>query len=373
MPNRENPCDAVGCRTQPGGSTNSTRRVVSDETEAAEAAAVDESVASTSHGAGGDETEVVAPLTQPAPDLAWSHDEPETEVMAQPWRSAWGVAAVVFACLVVIAVVVAAVGYALVHTGHASSQASAPSTYAAPIQTPAPAAAPTPADPYGYVALAVSPRALTSHAARHGGTAVTDTPEHAHQIALTECRDATGNDDCVLVNDGMYHGCVGIAVAADGRWAGATGVDADSARAEATRKLGLPVWHGWEQCSNPPGVLGAGDVPSSPAAAAPLPPPPPSTVTVQAAPPPAPTAAPPPRDADRIFREGVAGIPDMHIVNWDVAEAGARSICGGFAKGMTRAQVVDEVQRNDPTFLPWQTSGMVNVALAAYCPQYEGD
>ncbi|MDV3216923.1 DUF732 domain-containing protein [Mycobacterium avium] len=100
---------------------------------------------------------------------------------------------------------------------------------------------------------------------------------------------------------------------------------------------------------------------------------PPTTVTVQAAPPPAPTVAPVPRDSDRIFREGVSGIPGMHIVNWDVAEAGARSICGGFAHGMTRAQVVDEVQRNDPTFTTWQTSGMVNVALAAYCPQYEGN
>ncbi|WP_033725573.1 DUF732 domain-containing protein [Mycobacterium avium] len=100
---------------------------------------------------------------------------------------------------------------------------------------------------------------------------------------------------------------------------------------------------------------------------------PPATVTVQAAPPPAPTVAPVPRDSDRIFREGVSGIPGMHIVNWDVAEAGARSICGGFAHGMTRAQVVDEVQRNDPTFTTWQTSGMVNVALAAYCPQYEGN
>lgn len=98
------------------------------------------------------------------------------------------------------------------------------------------------------------------------------------------------------------------------------------------------------------------------------PPPSPPTVTVQAAP----TLAPPPADADRIFREGVAGIPGLHVVNWDVAEAGARSICGGFARGMTRAQIIDEVQRDDPTFTPWQTSGMVNVALAAYCPQYEG-
>lgn len=97
---------------------------------------------------------------------------------------------------------------------------------------------------------------------------------------------------------------------------------------------------------------------------------PPATATVQAAPT---AAAPPPRDADRIFREGVAGIPDLRIVNWDVAEAGARSVCAGFAHGMTRAQVADEVQRNDPTFTPAQTSGMVNVALAAYCPQYEGN
>lgn len=103
-----------------------------------------------------------------------------------------------------------------------------------------------------------------------------------------------------------------------------------------------------------------------------VPPPPPSTVTVQAAPAPAPPAVPP-RDADQIFRQGTLGIPGLHIINWDVAEAGARSICGGFAHGMSRDQVIDSVQRNDPTFTPWQTSGMVNVALAAYCPQYEGN
>ncbi|UXA09637.1 DUF732 domain-containing protein (plasmid) [Mycobacterium sp. SMC-2] len=100
--------------------------------------------------------------------------------------------------------------------------------------------------------------------------------------------------------------------------------------------------------------------------------PPPPTVTVQAAPPAAPVAAPPP-DADQIFRQGTLGIPGIRIINWDVAEAGARSICSGFAHGMTRAQVIDAVQRNDPTFTPAQTSGMVNVALAAYCPQYEGN
>ncbi|MFP1155562.1 DUF732 domain-containing protein [Mycobacterium sherrisii] len=98
---------------------------------------------------------------------------------------------------------------------------------------------------------------------------------------------------------------------------------------------------------------------------------PPTTVTVEAPAPRPSYRVPPPPDADRIFREGVSGIPGIHVVNWDVAEAGARSICGGFANGMTRAQVIAEVQRNDPTFTPWQTSGLVNVALAAYCPQYE--
>ncbi|ORV61491.1 hypothetical protein AWC03_09855 [Mycobacterium europaeum] len=125
-----------------------------------------------------------------------------------------------------------------------------------------------------------------------------------------------------------------------------------------------------------PPIATSPPVVDTPAAAPPtvtVTPAPPVTVTVQAPPPPAPAQAPAPRDADQIFREGVSGIPGIRIINWDVAEAGARSICGGFAHGMSRSQVVDEVQRNDPTFTPWQTSGMVNVALAAYCPQYEGN
>lgn len=350
-----------------------THEAAGDETAVGPCA--DETATWDGDGAAGDETAVVPPPTEAAPELAWSYEEPATEMLPRPWRSTWVIAGAGVTCAVVIAVVVAAVGYALVKQQHGASQPPSLSMQAAPTQTAARAPAPTePADPYGYVAAAVSPRALAIHSARHGGTSVTDTPEHAHQIALSECRDATGNDDCVLVNEGMYHGCVAIAVAADGRWAGGTGTDADAASADALRRLGPPGWHVWEQCSNPPGVLPAGDLPPVPQAAAPLPPPPPSTVTVQAAPSPAPsTAAPLPRDADRIFREGVAGIPGLRIINWDIAEAGARSICGGFANGMSRAQVVDEVQRNDPTFTPAQTSGMVNVALAAYCPQYEGN
>lgn len=245
-------------------------QVVSEETETAESA--DETVAGTSHGAGGDETEVVAPATEVAPELAWSGCEDEAGLEPAPaagqsWARTCGYAALIG--VVPAGLLILIFGFPWYWFSPRSS-APAPSV-AAP--TPAPTVAALP--------------------------------------------------------------------------------PAGSAPPPAVRTLG-PV------AVPPPSTVTVTAVP-------------PATVTVQAAPPPAPTVAPVPRDSDRIFREGVSGIPGMHIVNWDVAEAGARSICGGFAHGMTRAQVVDEVQRNDPTFTTWQTSGMVNVALAAYCPQYEGN
>ncbi len=245
-------------------------QVVSEETETAESA--DETVAGTSHGAGGDETEVVPPATEVAPELAWSGCEDEAGLEPAPaagqsWARTCGYAALIG--VVPAGLLILIFGFPWYWFSPRSS-APAPSV-AAP--TPAPTVAALP--------------------------------------------------------------------------------PAGSAPPPAVRTLG-PV------AVPPPSTVTVTAVP-------------PATVTVQAAPPPAPTVAPVPRDSDRIFREGVSGIPGMHIVNWDVAEAGARSICGGFAHGMTRAQVVDEVQRNDPTFTTWQTSGMVNVALAAYCPQYEGN
>lgn len=326
----------------------------------------------TTAGPCNDETEVVAPVTEAAPDLAWSHEEPATEMLARPWRSAWVIAGVGVACAVVIALVVVGVGMAVHHDREpVHPQAGPAPTQAAPAK---------PSDDSEYVATAISPRALQRKSLHGGGfgAGAGGTQQEADNVALAECR---GNpdyaDNCVLVNGGMYHGCISVAVDTDWQtWNVGTGDDAATSESEALRRLAVPGHVVSVQCSDPPGWLTSPPPapPSSvPQAVAPLPPPAPSTVTVQAAPPSAPAAAPRPRDADRIFREGVSGIPDMHIVNWDVAEAGARSICGGFAKGMTRAQVVDEVQRNDPTFLPWQTSGMVNVALAAYCPQYEGN
>lgn len=137
----------------------------------------------------------------------------------------------------------------------------------------------------------------------------------------------------------------------------------------------LPATDATPQLAPAPAPLIPAPTPAPPTSAQPEnPPAPPPTVTITQTPAGAaqPPAAASPPDADEVFRQGVLGIPGMRIVNWDVAEAGARSICGGFAHGMTRAQIIDEVQRDDPTFTPWQTSGMVNVALAAYCPQYEG-
>lgn len=268
-------------------------QVVSEETETAESA--DETVAGTSHGAGGDETEVVPPVTEVAPELAWSACEDEAALEPAPaagrsWARTCGYAALIG--VVPAGLLILIFGFPWYWFSPRSS-APAPSV-AAP--TPAPTVAALP--------------------------------------------------------------------------------PAGSAPPPAVRTLGpvaVPPPSTVTVTAVPPATVTVQAAPS-PAAAAPLPPPaPPTTVTVQAAPPPAPTVAPVPRDSDRIFREGVSGIPGMHIVNWDVAEAGARSICGGFAHGMTRAQVVDEVQRNDPTFTTWQTSGMVNVALAAYCPQYEGN
>lgn len=317
-------------------------------------------------GPAADETEVVPPVTEAAPELAWSHEEAPTEAMPRPWRSAWVLAGIGMACAVVIALVVVGIGM-MVHRDHAPTRPQA-----APLPTRASPAKP-PVDDDEYVAMAISLRSLNNHSLTKGGFGTGDggTQERANQIALSECRSKPGYDDCMLVNSGMYHGCISLAIdnSENPRWATGSGADANVSQADAARRLGSPASVIYGQCSDPPGILKPAPASPSPQAVAPLPPPPPTTVTVQAAPPP----AVPPRDADQVFREGVSGIPGIRIINWDVAEAGARSICGGFAHGMSRDQVIDSVQRNDPTFTPWQTSGMVNVALAAYCPQYEGN
>ncbi|GAB4942942.1 hypothetical protein MAHJHV49_14890 [Mycobacterium avium subsp. hominissuis] len=71
---------------------------MSEETETAESA--DETVAGTSHGAGGDETEVVPPVTEVAPELAWSGCEDEAGLEPAPaagrsWARTCGYAALI--------------------------------------------------------------------------------------------------------------------------------------------------------------------------------------------------------------------------------------------------------------------------------------
>lgn len=275
----------------------------------------DDTVAGTSHGAGGDETEVVPPVTEGVPELAWSHDLGDDDtVWDYPTAPPWGKAR----------------------------------------------------------------------------QRVTDFfHPYADETPIDDDQDEDDDDEPIEIPDASWRASFAAAspllfvlafVAFIGMCALAASVtqpqqqSAPASHNTTPAVSTTPIAAFTPAFTTPVAATPPLDVP--PVAAPPptvtVPPPPPSTVTVQAAPAPAPPAAPP-RDADQVFREGVSGIPGIRIINWDVAEAGARSICGGFAHGMSRAQVIDSVQRNDPTFTPWQTSGMVNVALAAYCPQYEGN
>jgi hypothetical protein len=60
-------------------------------------------------GPGADETAIVPPPTQPAPELAWSHEEPD-EPLPRPWRLAWAIAGAGMFCAAVTAVLIAVFG-----------------------------------------------------------------------------------------------------------------------------------------------------------------------------------------------------------------------------------------------------------------------
>ncbi|ORB75833.1 DUF732 domain-containing protein [Mycobacterium scrofulaceum] len=80
-----------------------------------------------------------------------------------------------------------------------------------------------------------------------------------------------------------------------------------------------------------------------------------------------PAAAP---DPDTVFRNLVHGIPGITVTNWDITQAGAHRVCGYLRAGHSRDEAVQQVLANDPTFTPWQASAMVNASTTAYCPQY---
>ncbi|WP_225342789.1 DUF732 domain-containing protein [Mycobacterium avium] len=114
-----------------------------------------------------------------------------------------------------------------------------------------------------------------------------------------------------------------------------------------------------------PTVAAAPPPPTVPVTAAPQPAPPaPAPVAAEPTPPP-PAAAPNP---DQLFRRLVLQISGMHVGNWGIAEAAAHRVCGYLEAGHSRDEATQQVLANDPTFTPWQASGMVNASTAAYCP-----
>jgi hypothetical protein len=205
--------------------------------------------AGTSHGAGEAETEFVPPATEAAPGHAWSVEEPVTEALSRPWRSAWVIAGIGVLCAVVVAFAIFGI-FALVR--HDVPPTTPTHSASAPAPGPPQAARP---DDDEFVAVAISPRAIGGLRPL-GGFGTSGTQDKATQIALNECRATAGNDDCLAVNAGMFHGCVGYAIDSSERsWAGGSGVDADAARADALSRLGTPASSSFVQCSDPPGIL----------------------------------------------------------------------------------------------------------------------
>jgi hypothetical protein len=60
----------------------------------------------------------------------------------------------------------------------------------------------------------------------------------------------------LLVNAGMFHGCVSFAInSSRGEWSSGSGADPAAARADAVRRLGSPAAFAYAQCSDPPGIV----------------------------------------------------------------------------------------------------------------------
>lgn len=321
-------------------------------------------------GPAADETEILPPSpTEAAPELAWSvDDDDEDEGPPHSWGWVWGHAAVLISCLAVAAIVIAAVGYALSQRG-APSQPSRDWS-----RTPMPgiaASTPTskpPADDDEYVAMTISPHALSSGTPGWGGFGTAGSQDMANQIAISECRAHPGNDDCTLVSGGMYHGCVAVAFSGTA-WAGGSGIDADAAKADAIGRLSIPAATTWARCSDPPGILKSPPSTAAPPAARAQPlPPAPTTVTVQAAPP-----APAPESVDDQF---IAALRVAHINIDNRAQAinVARQVCTQFNEGNSRPDITSNLQgRAAGRVTPTGIADFINDAVAFYCPQYGGN
>ncbi len=214
-----------------------------------------ETTAATSHGAGDAETELVLPATAAQPEHAWSIEEPATEAFPRrPWRSVWAIAGIgLLSAAIVAFAIFGVVALLKENRGDTPTSPTTPTHSAAAPASPAPPQAARPDDDE-FVAMAISPRGIgTLHT---GGFGTSGTQDRANQIALGECRADTGNDDCLLVNAGTFHGCVSYAIDTSLRtWASGSGVDSDSARVNALSRLGTPASFAVAQCSDPPGIL----------------------------------------------------------------------------------------------------------------------
>jgi hypothetical protein len=322
-----------------------------------------ETVAGVSPGAGGAETEIVPPVTEAAPEHAWSQEEPETEVLGQSWRSTWGVATVIMVCAAVTALVIGFTVWIVGshHTDAPAVPSAAPSAPVLPSVLPsvippsaAPSASPTPVaaapDDDEFVALAISPGSVGRTAQSGYGTS--GTQAHANEIALSECRAIGESQDCVLVGAGMFHGCVAFAYEGP-HWVAGTGSSADAARSAALAKLGNPNAASGVQCSNPPGLIKP-----APAAVTVTQEAPPTTVMVQA----------PSASLDDQFIAALRRA-SINVYNPAAAIATAHQACAALDGGAHPLDVAAYIKDHGDVTALGATSFVAN-AIIFYCPQH---
>ena len=96
-----------------------------------------------------------------------------------------------------------------------------------------------------YVAIAVSRGAKLKSAYPGSG----QTADYANDIALSDCRERTGAEDCAVV-EMNFNGCVSLAVDANGGFAGGKGPDLLSAKGDARAKLPSSYWASDGPCSS---------------------------------------------------------------------------------------------------------------------------
>ncbi|MGV0066274.1 DUF4189 domain-containing protein [Mycobacterium colombiense] len=96
-----------------------------------------------------------------------------------------------------------------------------------------------------YVAIAVSPGAKQKSGFPGSGQSAS----YATGIALSECRERTGADDCTVVETNL-NGCVSLAIDPNGGFASGKGPDLESARTDARAKLPSSYWTSEGPCSS---------------------------------------------------------------------------------------------------------------------------